>query len=79
MSTYRISRLTIKATGRYYVYGRPRTIGVDADGALAVWFETGTTKTEFVVAGEATALPTGCKVIGTTLWEHLVWHLAVKR
>ena len=74
----KIYKLTINEPGGHYVYGQPRTIGVDADGALAVWFETGTTETEFVVAFTGDSLPTGYKVIGTTLWDHLVWHLAVK-
>lgn len=57
--------------------GTPLTIGVDANDALCVWFETGE-PTEYMVLFTGSEIPAGFEWKGSCLWNDLVWHLAVK-
>jgi hypothetical protein len=68
----------LDALGRHTVDGTARTIGVDPEGNLAVWFETGETS-EYLILWTGDPLPEGWRLAGSTVWLDLVWHLAVRR
>lgn len=65
----------ISGTGSYTVQGTPRTIGVDLDGSLCVWFEEGPIAT-FIVAWTGDPIPDSFQIIGTVT-ASLIYHLAV--
>lgn len=63
--------------GLHDVPGIPRTIGVDGNGDLAVWYEANNISTHFQILWTGTDLEYEYTLIDTVSLNGLVWHLAV--